>query len=128
MGVELHLNTLMKDIYEEMMANARVIATSFLNPGFMTTAEALNLSRSLLIRSQIVRCRSLVLNQLKDDSATNAHSERVALELGPGIEGKGFPGGIFETQAASGPDVGLCMTYGVVKRPRQGQPWQLQTC
>jgi hypothetical protein len=85
----------MKDIYEEMMANARVIAASFPQPRFYNNCrEPLNLSRSLFDQdAQIMRCRSLVLSQVKDDLGHGiAHSEKVALEAGAlaYIEGEGL--------------------------------------
>jgi hypothetical protein len=75
----------MKDIYEEMMANARVIAASFPQPRFYVNCrEPLNLSRSLFEEdAQVMRCRILVLGELKDDLGHGvAHSEKVALEAG----------------------------------------------
>jgi hypothetical protein len=75
----------MKDIYEEMMANARVIAASFPQPRFYVRCrEPLDLSRSLFDQdAQVMRCRSLVLSELKDDLGHGiAHSEKVALEAG----------------------------------------------
>jgi hypothetical protein len=75
----------MKDIYEEMMANARVIAASFPQPRFYVSCrESLDLSRSLFDEdAQVMRCRTLVLNELKDDLGHGiVHSEKVALEAG----------------------------------------------
>jgi len=56
----------MKDIYEEMMANARVIAASFPQPRFYVNCrEPLDLSRSLFDEdAQVMRCRTLVLSEL----------------------------------------------------------------
>ena len=75
----------MKDIYEEMMANARVIAASFPQPRFYVSCrEPLNLSRSLFDEdAQVMRCRTLILSELKDDLGHGiAHSEKVGLEAG----------------------------------------------
>jgi len=76
---------LMKDIYEEMMANARVIAASFPQPRFyFRCREPLDLSRSLFDEdAQVMRCRTLVLSELKDDLGHGiVHSGKVALEAG----------------------------------------------
>jgi hypothetical protein len=76
---------LMKDIYEEMMANARVIAASFPQPRFYVSCrEPLDLSRSLFNEdAQVMRCRTLVLSELKDDLGHGiVHSGKVALEAG----------------------------------------------
>jgi hypothetical protein len=75
----------MKDIYEEMMANACVIAASFPQPRFyLGCREPLDLSRSLFNEDeQVMRCRSLVLSELNDDLGHGiAHSGKVALEAG----------------------------------------------
>jgi len=75
----------MKDIYEEMMANALVIAASFPQPRFYVNCrEPLDLSRSLFNEDvQVVRCRTLVLSKLDDDLGHGiTHSEKVALEAG----------------------------------------------
>jgi len=75
----------MKDIYEEMMANARVIAASFPQPRFYVSCrEPLDLSRSLFEEEgQVMRCRTLVLRELNDDLGHGiTHSEKVALEAG----------------------------------------------
>ena len=75
----------MKDIYEEMMAASQDIAASFPQPSFYVCCrEPLNLSRSLFNEdSQVTRCRTLVLNELKDDLGHGIdHSEKVALEAG----------------------------------------------
>jgi hypothetical protein len=75
----------MKDIYEEMMVNARVIAASFPQPRFYVSCrEPLDLSRSLFDEdAQVMRCRALVLSELKDHLGHGiAHSEKVALEAG----------------------------------------------
>jgi hypothetical protein len=75
----------MKDIYEEMIANARVIAASFPQPRFYVSCrEPLNLSRSLFDEdAQVMRCRTLVLRELNDDFGHGiSHSEKVALEAG----------------------------------------------
>ena len=75
----------MKDIYEEMMANARVIAASFPQPRFYVSCrEPLDLSRSLFEEDgQVMRCRTLVLRELNDDLGHGiTHSEKVALEAG----------------------------------------------
>ena len=86
----------MKDIYEEMMANACVIAASFPQPRFYVNCRVpLDLSRSLFDGdAQVMRCRSLVLGELNDDLGHGiAHSEKVALEAGAlaYIEGERFP-------------------------------------
>jgi hypothetical protein len=75
----------MQDIYEEMMANARVIAASFPQPRFYVNCrESLDLSRVLFEEDvQVVRCRTLVLRKLNNDLGHGmAHSEKVALEAG----------------------------------------------
>lgn len=75
----------MRDIYEEMMANARVIAASFPQPKFYASCrEPLNLSRSLFDEdAQVMKCRALIVSELKDDLGHGiAHSEKVALEAG----------------------------------------------
>ena len=75
----------MKDIYEEMMAASQDIAASFPQPSFYVFCkEPLHLSRSLLNEdSQVMRCRTLILNELKDDLGHGIdHSEKVALEAG----------------------------------------------
>jgi len=86
----------MKDIYEEMMANARVIAASFPEPRFYVSCrEPLDVSRSLFDEdAQVMRCRTLVLSELNDDLGHGmAHSEKVALEAGAlaYIEGERLP-------------------------------------
>jgi len=85
----------MQDIYEEMMANARVIAASFPQPRFYVSCrEPLNLSRSLFDENgQVMRCRTFVLKELNDDFGHGiVHSEKVALEAGAlaYIEGEKF--------------------------------------
>jgi hypothetical protein len=75
----------MEDIYEEMMANARVIAASFPQPRFyFNCREPLDVSRSLFDEdAQIMRCRTLVLRELNNDFGHGiSHSEKVALEAG----------------------------------------------
>lgn len=75
----------MQDIYEEMMANARVIAASFPQPRFYVSCrEPLNLSRSLFDEDgQVMRCRTLIHSELKEGLGHGvAHSEKVALEAG----------------------------------------------
>jgi len=75
----------MNDIYEEMMAVSREIAASFPQPSFyICCREPLNLSRSLLNEDpQVMKCRTLVLDGLKDDLGHGIdHSEKVALEAG----------------------------------------------
>jgi len=75
----------MKDIYEEMMAASRDIAASFPQPSFYVCCrKPLNLSRSLFDEDvQVMKCRTLVLNELKDDLGHGMnHSEKVALEAG----------------------------------------------
>ena len=75
----------MKDIYEEMMAASQDIAASFPQPSFYVCCrEPLHLSRSLFNEdSQVMSCRTLVLNELKDDLGHGIdHSEKVALEAG----------------------------------------------
>jgi len=75
----------MKDIYEEMMAASRDIASSFPQPSFYVCCrEPLNLSRSLFDEdAQVMKCRNFVLNELKEDLGHGMnHSEKVALEAG----------------------------------------------
>jgi hypothetical protein len=75
----------MEDIYEEMIAASRDIAASFPQPSFYVCCrEALNLSRSFFDEdAQVMKCRSLVLKELKDDLGHGIdHSEKVALEAG----------------------------------------------
>jgi hypothetical protein len=85
----------MKDIYEEMIAASSVIAASFPQPRFYVCCrEPLNLSRSLYDEDiQVIKCRSLVLRELKDDFGHGMdHSEKVAFEAGAlaYIEARGF--------------------------------------
>jgi hypothetical protein len=75
----------MEDIYEEMMANARVIAASFPQPRFYVSCrEPLHLSRSLFDEDgQVMRCRAIAFKELKDTFGHGiTHSEKVALEAG----------------------------------------------
>ena len=75
----------MKDIYEEMMVASQDVAASFPQPSFYVCCkEPLHLSRSLFNEdSQVMRCRTLILNELKDDLGHGIdHSEKVALEAG----------------------------------------------
>jgi hypothetical protein len=76
----------MKETYcNEMMVACRVIAASFPQPSFYTCCrEPLELSRSLYDEDpQIMRCRTLVLSELKEDLGHGIdHSEKVALEAG----------------------------------------------
>jgi hypothetical protein len=75
----------MKDIYEEMIAASRDIAASFPQPSFYVSCrEPLHLSHSLFDGdAQVMKCRTLVLNKLKDDLGHGIdHSEKVALEGG----------------------------------------------
>ena len=75
----------MEDIYEEMIAASRDIAASFPQPSFYVCCrEPLNLSRSLFNEdAQVMKCRALVLNELKDDLGHGIdHSDKVALEAG----------------------------------------------
>ncbi len=69
----------MKDIYEEMMVASQDIAASFPEPSFyICCREPLNLSRSLFDEdAQVMKCRALVLNELKDDFGHGVnHSEK----------------------------------------------------
>jgi hypothetical protein len=75
----------MKDIYEEMIAASRDIASSFPQPSFYVSCrEPLYLSRSLFDEdAQVMKCRAVVLSELKDDLGHGIdHSEKVALEAG----------------------------------------------
>jgi len=75
----------MEDIYEEMIAAARVIAASYPQPRFYVCCrEPLSLAHSLYdVDSQILKCRTLVVNELKNDFGHGIdHSEKVALEAG----------------------------------------------
>jgi hypothetical protein len=75
----------MKDIYEEMMAASRDIATSFPQPSFYVCCrKPLNLSRSLFDEDpQVMKCRTIALNELKEELGHGMnHSEKVALEAG----------------------------------------------
>jgi hypothetical protein len=75
----------MKDIYEEMIAASRDIAASFPQPRFyVSCSEPLRLSHSLFNEdTQVVKCRTIVLNKLKDDLGHGIdHSGKVALEAG----------------------------------------------
>ena len=62
-----------------------MIAASFPQPRFYVCCrEPLDLSRSLFDEdAQVMKCRTLVLNELKDDLGHGIdHSEKVALEAG----------------------------------------------
>jgi hypothetical protein len=75
----------MEDIYEEMIAASRAIASSFPQPRFYVSCrEPLNLSRSLFDGdAEVTKCRILVLSELKNDLGHGLdHSEKVALEAG----------------------------------------------
>jgi hypothetical protein len=85
----------MEDIYEEMMAASRAIATSFPEPCFYVCCrDSLNLSRLLYDEDpEVLKCRTFIFRELKDDFGHGIeHSEKVALEAGAlaYIEGKRY--------------------------------------
>jgi len=77
--------SLMNDIYEEMIAASREIASSFQEPSFYVDCrEPLNLSRSLLDEDpEVMKCRTFARKELQEELGHGIdHSEKVALEAG----------------------------------------------
>jgi hypothetical protein len=75
----------MEEIYEEMIAVSRKIASSFPPPRFYACCEPwMSLSQALFCADpQVLRCRGLVRNELKNNYGHGLeHVEKVAVEAG----------------------------------------------